>query len=271
MAMLLTLAARSLQKLVSGNGADSLSLVDLPAFTIEQLQLRGINVPSSMLAGWTLEDLDTLRDRADKAGCPCLVLIEDAPLKFTAPEEGEPVGQSPALERIRRLAQAANRLGCNALAIRCDSPDTDEALDQTAEELKDVMPAVERLELNLLVAPHEGLTQRPERLTDLLKRIGGFRIGSLPDFGHAATSGDLVDELRKLVPYAGAVHATVEEFDGNGAHKRYDLAEGVAAIRSVGFLNTVAIDYVGTADPVANIEAARKILQQAIDADQRHA
>ncbi len=267
--MLLTLAARSLQQLVSGNGADSLSLLDLPAFTIEQLQLRGVNVPSSMLAGWTLEDLDTLRDRADKAGCPCLVLIEDAPLKFTAPEEGDPEGQSPALDRIRRLAQAATRLGCNALAIRCDGPDTDEVFDQTAEELKDVMPAVERLELNLLVAPHEGLTQRPERLTDLLKRIGGFRIGSLPDFGHAATSGDLTDELRKLVPYAGAVHATVEEFDGKGAHKRYDLAEGVAAIRSVGFLNTVAIDYVGTDDPVANIEAARKILQQAIDADKR--
>ena len=112
-----------------------------------------------------------------------------------------------AAERVRRLAVAANRLGCNALAIRCDARDTDEAFDQTAVELKDVMPAVERLELNLLIAPHTGLTGQTDRLTDLLKRIGGFRIGSLPDFGHAAESGDLVDALRKLAPYAGAVHA----------------------------------------------------------------
>ena len=74
--MLLTLAARSLRKLVAADDDGSLSLLDLPDFSIQQLQLRGVNVPSSMLTGWTLEDLDRLRDCGDKAGCPCLVLIE---------------------------------------------------------------------------------------------------------------------------------------------------------------------------------------------------
>jgi sugar phosphate isomerase/epimerase len=241
-----------------------MSLLDLPDFVIKELDLRGMNVPSSMLAGWSLEDLDRLRDGADKAGCPCLVLIEDTAQRFAdAPDAG---GHQPAADRVRRLAVAANRLGCNALAVRCEAPDTDEAFDSTAAELKDVMPAVERLELNLLIAPHFGLTESPDRLTELLKRIGGFRIGSLPDFAHAAASGNLVEALRKLVPYAGAVHATVEGFDRHGTHQSYDLAQGVAAIRSVGFLNTLAIDFVGKGDPVPNILTARKILQQAIDA-----
>jgi hypothetical protein len=259
--MLLTLAARSLRSLVSGNGDEAMSLLDVPDFSIGKLQLRGVNVPSSMLAGWSLEDLDRLRDRGDKAGCPCLVLIEDTPLSFL---EADAAGTA---DRIQRLAVAANRLGCNALSIRCAAPDTDDAFDQTAGELKAVMPAVERMELNLLIAPNEGLTQEPDRLTELLKRVGGFRIGSLPDFGHAAASGDLVDALRKLAPYAGAVHATVQGFDKKGRHCRYDLAEGVAAIRSVGFLNTLAIDYVGKGDAVGDIEKARAILQQAIEAD----
>lgn len=262
--MLLTLAMRSLQNLAVGNG-QRLSILDMPQFAIRQLQLRGINVPSSMLAGWTLEDLDRLRDSGDKAGCPCLVLIEESPLPFA---DLDPDVVDTAAERVGRLAVAANRLGCNALSIRCEAPDTDEAFERTASELKSVMPSVERLELNLLVASNEGLTESPDRLTDLLKRIGGFRIGSLPDFAHAAASGNLVEALRKLAPYAGAVHATVQGFDKKGAHKSYDLAEGVTAIRSVGFLNTLAIDFVGSGDAVENIETARKILQQAIDADE---
>jgi sugar phosphate isomerase/epimerase len=261
--MLLTLAARSLRSLVVHNGEGSLTLLDVPDFSIRELGLRGVNVPSSMLAGWGLDDLDKLRDRGDKAGCPCLVLIEDTPLSFG---DSLDVAEASA-DRVRRLAVAANRLGCNALSVRCAGADDDEAFDQTASELKAVMPSVERLELNLLLAPHEGLTARPDRLTDLLKRIGGFRIGSMPDFGHAASSGDLVDALRKLAPYAGAVHATVEGFDKKGAHTTFNLTEAVIAIRSVGFLNTLAIDYIGTDNAVENIEKARKVLQEAIEAD----
>lgn len=261
--MILTLATRSLRTLVSNNGDQSLPMLDVPDFAMKELELRGLNVPSSMLAGWSLEDLDKLRDRADKAGCPCLVLIEDRPLPFASNSKAK---RESTADRTLRLAVAANRLGCNALALQCEAPDTDEALDQTAAELKVVMPAIERSELNLLIAPHEGLTASPERLTDLLKRIGGFRVGSLPDFAHAAASGDLVNALRQLAPYAGAVHATVDTFDRKGKHKGYDLAEGVEAIRSVGFVNTLAIDYVGDGDPVANIKKARQILADTIEA-----
>ena len=44
-----------------------------------------------------------------------------------------------------------------------------------------------------------------------------------------------------------------------------EAPDGIEAIRSVGFVNTLAIDFVGSSDPVASIEQAQKILQQAID------
>ena len=102
----------------------------------------------------------------------------------------------------------------------------------------------------------------------MIKRIGGFRIGSLPSFGSAAEvgKGDPTESLRKLAPYAGAIHATVEGFSKKGVHKGYDLASCVTAVRSVGFLNTLAIDYAGSDEPVVNIEMARDVLQQAINA-----
>lgn len=260
--MLLTLATRSLQNLISGNGDISMSLFDLPDYAMKNFELRGLNVPASMLSGWTLEDMDRLRDRGDKAGCPCLVLIEDTPLKLADKKDSV---RLEASKRIKALAVAANRLGCNALAIQCQAPATSDGLDLTASELKIVMPSIERTELNLLIAPSEGLTSTAEGLTDLLKRVGGFRVGSLPDFEHSAASGDLVQSLRALAPYAGSIHATINDFDKKGNHKGCDLVDGIEAIRSVGFVNTIAIDFVGSGDPIKSVEQAQKILQHAID------
>lgn len=261
--MILTLAANPNARKIKGNGGAEASLLDIPAMTTETLLLRGLNLFASSLAGWSIEDLDRLRDRADKAGCPCLVLIDDAPLDFWTD------AKIPAsINRVKRLAAAANRLGCNSLAVKCEAPDTEEAFELTAMTLREAMGPAERLELNILLAPNQGLTDSPDRLTDLIKRIGGFRIGSLPSFGYAAQTGDQINALRKLAPYAGGVHATVGDFTKSGKHKGYDLASCVHAIRAVGFTNTLAIEYVGEDDPVVAIKHARDILLAAIEGDQ---
>jgi hypothetical protein len=195
------------------------------------------------------------------------VLIEDTPLPLADADEAR---AEVAVQRVQRLAVAANRLGCNSIALCIDAPDNADSFDIVADQIREILPSVERLELNVLLAPHAGLTASTERLTSLIKRIGGFRIGSLPSFGAAAEAGDgdPIEGLRKLAPYAGAIHATIEGFTKKGTHKSWDLQACVNAIRSVGFLNTLAIDYTGDADPVANIEKARDLLQGAIEADE---
>lgn len=267
MTMLLTLSAGSLRSRLGQKTKSGLTLLDLPSFTMKTLGLHGLNLCASMLAGWGPEDLDKLRDRADKVACPCLVLIEETPLPLAAPDESQ---RNQAIERVRRLAVAAHRLGCSSIAVRCDAPDTADAFETVAEEIRMLMPQIERLELSILLAPCPGLTHTSQQLTTLIKRIGGFRIGSLPSFGAAAETGggDPTEGLRKLAPYAGAIHATIEGFTKKGVHKSFDLAKCVQAVRSVGFLNTIAIDYVGNGDPIPNIELARDILQKAIDSEQ---
>jgi len=264
--MLLTLATRSFASaLASGDCDEPSSVLDLPEFTSRQLKLRGLNVVTSMLVGWSYQDLDHLRDRADKAACPCLVLIEDTPLRFES--EADDDAPDEAITRVQTLAIAANRLGCNALGISIHAPDDDDAFDLVTETVKDLIPTIERHELNLLLAPHEGLMHEPDRLIEVIKRIGGFRIGALPNFAHAVATGDTIATLRKLAPYAGAIHASVTGFNRNEHHQDFDLAECVHAVRSVGFLNTLAIDYVGDGDPIKNIEKARTILEEAIEAE----
>ena len=265
MTMLLTLTSGSMRHRLAKNGDGGLTVLDLPAFIIKELKLHGLNLSASTLAGWTLEDLDKLRDRADKAACPCLVLVEDSPLPLGIDDSRR---RDVATQRVKKLAVAANRLGCSSIGLHIEAPDTPEAFEEAADDIRALMPQVERLELNILIAPFTGLTQVSERLTALIKRIGGFRIGSLPSFAAACTAGnDPIEQLRKLAPYAGAIHASIDGFTKKGAHKGCDLVECVNAIRSVGFLNTLAIDYTGAGDPLPHIEKARDILQKAIDSE----
>lgn len=262
--MLLTLATRSFAKTIRGTGKDPLTLLDLPAFTIRELQLRGLNVDAGMLAGWSFEDLDRLRDHADKAACPCLVLVERPPLPLASHDDAT---REQALKRMDTLSRAANRLGCSSIAISIEAKDTDDDFERAAEQIKSLMPLMDRMELTLLLAPAKGLTQEPDRLIELIKQIGGFRIGALPSFAHAAETSDLRETLRKIAPYAGAIHASINTFTKTGKHSGYDLQECTEALQSVGFLNTLAIEFVGRGDPVKPLEQAREVLQQLIETE----
>ncbi|MFO0829019.1 MAG: TIM barrel protein [Phycisphaerales bacterium] len=236
----------------------------MPHFAAQELSLRGLNLPTGLLAGRAAAEMDKLRDLADKAGCPCLVLAEETPLAFADPK---PDVRAAIEERMRRLAQAANRLGCRDIAVRCLASASDQDFERTTAGLKAALHEIDRFDLNVLVIPHEGLTYEPSKLTDLIKKVGGFRIGSLPSFGHAHATGDVEKTLRKLAPYAESIDATVVGFKGE-KHHPFDLKVCVESVRAVGYVNTLALDYAGKGDVVADLGRARGILEQAVQTDE---
>ncbi len=264
MTLLLTLTTGSIRSLLDPKADPPRTLHDVPSFAAADFGLRGLSVEADMLAGWSMDDLELMRTRADQAGCPCLVLIDRTPLLVADPAEE---ARKEAVARLSRLAQGASRLGCNSVAVEVAVPlGDDDAFAQAVSTLQTVMTAVERLELNLLLAPSSGLTATSEGLSDLVKRVGGFRIGALPTYGDPATSDDPIDQMRHLAPYAGAVHVRVEGFNKKGAHTGLDLAAGVAAAKAVGYQSNIAIDYVGSS-PTEDLPRAVEVLQSAIDAE----
>ncbi|MBX3358054.1 MAG: TIM barrel protein [Phycisphaeraceae bacterium] len=263
--MLLTLAASSFRAMLRKDraGAKSLKLTDLPRFTREQLGLFGLNLSTDLLVGMDLSQLDQLRDAADKASCPCLVLIETDPQPFGFADDRA----DAAVERMIRVARAANRLGCNAAAVSVAADDTDDCLSVAADALKVALRACDKLEINLLLAPHKGLTENPDRLTELIKKVGGFRIGTFPDFQTASLAPDPISYLRRLTPYAAAVSASCVSFTskkGEVTHAPYDLMAYTQTVASVGYTGTLAIDFRGEGDPAAAIAHARDTLDAAI-------
>jgi sugar phosphate isomerase/epimerase len=273
--MLLTLSATSLKAMLTpGKGGKAkLDLFDLPEYTRRELGLHGLTLPTDLLAGTTRDQLERLRERADKAAAAILLLVEAEPQPFGDEEESV---WSGAIDRLGRVIEAGHLLGCNAVAVRVEGADDPGCMSRTAERLRKAVRKAERLELNVLISPTEGLTALPERVTELIKKVGGFRVGTYPDFQAAAASGDAATYLRRLTPYAAVVCAstmkfTVDKPPGDVAeegapsrppkHGPYAIEPLVDAITAVGYDGTLAIEYRGTGDATLGVKRTRQLLE----------
>lgn len=213
--MLLTLNASCLrsQLLPSAGSGPALALSDLPQYTREVLGLGGLNLTTDLLVGADRRKLEHIRERADRAGCPCLLLIEAQPQKLGAADSAT---AEAVIQRMLRVIEAAQILSCTAAALRIAADDSDAVLQTLWPRLRKIVDRAERLELNLLVSPMKGLTAKAERVTDMIKKVGGFRIGTLPDFQFAMESTGSVEGavtfLRRITPYASVVLASTTDF-----------------------------------------------------------
>lgn len=273
--MLLTLAASSYRArlwLKPGRApAGQMPLTDLPRHAREALGLHGLNLSTDLLTGADVPQLDALREAADKASCPCLVLIKPEALPFYTDDDAK---GDAAVERMTRVVQAAHRLGCNSAAMYISAEGFEsgsDTADLAAERLRKVMATAEKREVNLLIgggsAPADdtpGPTSNPDALTELIKKVGGFRIGTFPDFQTASRSADPLMYLRRLTPYASAVTAAVMGFKKGKKgpeHEGYDLMEYATTVASVGYTGTLAIDYRGGGSADEAILQARALLE----------
>ncbi len=257
--MLLTITSRSL--LYVKRAKAPLTPAELPEFAAEELGMKGMNVNASLLKGMGVAELERLRDRADRARCPILVLIDEAPLAFGGPEGAK------AVDRVSRLGMAASKLGAPSIAVEIADAPADQ-LDAIAIGVKRALIGLDRFDAHLLLRSGAGLTGDPQRMAELIKKIGGFRIGSMPSFARAAASGDAPAALRRLAPYAQAVEASIKSFNKLGKHEAWSLEECLEAVRAVGYQNTLCIDYPGKTDPVKTITRARELLAGILDPEE---
>ncbi|HYC99610.1 MAG TPA: TIM barrel protein [Phycisphaerales bacterium] len=196
----------------AGN-ANLMTLTELPSFVRNELGLTGLLLTTDLLVGADRTRLMHILESADKAACPVLAIAEVNPLALADPDDRK---GDAAVERCLRVAQAAHWMGCSAFAVPVLAPDNEDAMEQAADRLKGVARKAEKLDLNLCISPAAGLTKTPEKVGELLKKIGGFRIGTMPDFAAAADSVDRIAYLRRLVPYASMVVASGVKFEPAG-------------------------------------------------------
>jgi len=287
-----SLNVNSVRGLLKKRGKNALKVVDLPRYTHDHLGLMALNLSADLLKGMGRSQIEKIRDSGDKVGCTCLLLSEPEPLDMASPkaDKGE-----QAIDRMTRVIKAGSVLGCNAVSLSIPGRDSDEAFENTIERMKQVLEVADSIDINVLIAPTAGMTQDPERVTELVKAIGGFRIGTLPDFQAAAESGDPVHYLRRLTPYATVVNASTLAFEEGEppdevlekaegisgldalaaelesmddapppVHVGYDLEPLVGAIKAVGFDGNIALDYRGDGDGTLGVLQSKEAIEAAL-------
>jgi len=214
--MLLTLSASCLKPLLRGQGPKddprakgALSISDLPVYARETLGLVGLNLSTDLLVGADRRTLEAIRERADKAACTCLLLMEADAQELASADRAI---AAAAVGRGERVIEAAHILGCSAASIPLAGADDQGSMDRAIERLKPIVARAEKRDLSLLITPGPGLTSRADRVTELLKRVGGFRIGTFPDFAFASKTDDAAAYLHRLTPYATIVSASTVAF-----------------------------------------------------------
>lgn len=207
--MLFSLNVNSIRDTLKRRGAKALSVEDLPRYAQEQTGLHAMTMATDLLAGATRDTLTRIRENGDRVGCACLLLSQTEPLAFGDPRPK--VGDEVVL-RMTKVVEAASLLGCNSASLAITAKDDDDTLELVATRMRRVLERADRLEIMVLIRPDKGLTQDAERLTELVKVIGGFRIGTMPDFEAAVASGDPVHYLKRLTPYASVVNASTLGF-----------------------------------------------------------
>ena len=207
--MLFSLNVNSIRDVLKKRGARAIKIEDVPRYAQEQTGLHAMTMATDLLAGVTRDTMARIRENGDRVGCACLLLSQTEPLAFGDPraKAGE-----EAVTRMTRVVEAASLLGCNSASLAITAKDDDDTLDLVAQRMRRVLERADRLEIMVLIRPEKGLTQDAERLTELVKAIGGFRIGTMPDFEAAVASGDPVQYLKRLTPYASVVNASTLGF-----------------------------------------------------------
>ncbi len=237
-----------------------LALEDLPRHLHEEHAIRGMSLTADLLAGADMARLDALREAADKAVCPILLLQESEPQDFSSMDTVD-----ESVDRVERVLHAAQRLGCSAVAIEVAPASDEEEMEQLVDGLKEVSPTAEKLDLNLLVRVGVESIKTPEQASELIKRVGGFRVGTLPDFELACATGDGAEHLKRVAPYASVVMASTVKFQKNGKHPAYDLAELIAALQEIGFDGALAIEHRGTGDPDETLRQGAEAIERALE------
>ena len=151
-----------------------------------------------------------------------------------------------------KWADAAHVLGCHAIRVNAQSEGSyEEQMKAAADGLNQLAEYCAKLNLNVLVENHGGLSSNGKWLSGVMELADNPRVGTLPDFGNFTVnrdSGEKYDKyqgLKELMPYAKAVSAKSYHFDKDGHETEIDFFRMLKIVRAAGYHSWIGIEYEG--------------------------
>jgi sugar phosphate isomerase/epimerase len=199
----------------------------------------------------TLNDslVKELKNRADGEGVFSHLIMVDNEGDLGDPDTD---ARARAIEKHHRWADAAHALECSAIRVNARSAGSwEEQQKLAADGLNGLADYCSKLDLNVLVENHGGLSSNASWLAGVMKLADNPSVGTLPDFGNFIIdreSGEAYDRYQgttELMPFARAVSAKTYDFDEKGNETTIDYPRMMGIVVAAGYRDWVGIEYEG--------------------------
>jgi L-ribulose-5-phosphate 3-epimerase len=175
---------------------------DFPRIAREDFDINGIEFVNTLFELPTLSHLNQLQRNAEKYKVTMVLIMVD--------DEGETCDPSKETRiqtaiNHRKWVDIAKYLGCHSIRTNCRGPRNapkDQALEWAADTYKRLLDYAVPAGIGVVIENHGGLSNDPDWMIRLIKKINNPFFGSYPDWREPGPAFDNVGYLKKMIPYA---------------------------------------------------------------------
>ena len=261
--MKLSLAGWSLNRQFRDASAP-LKLVDFPQLARDRFDIAAVELNNIYFESSNAAYLDRLVAAAAKAGSKLLNIAVD--------EKGDLASQSSdaRLESVSNYARwipIAKSIG--ATAIRANSggkeiTDRDAAVENCIDSFRRLCDVGRANGVAILIENHGGISADAQTMVKIVQQVrkshGNDAMYTLPDFGNWPDDVDRYGSLEEIMPFAGAVHAKINEIDEQLKHPRFDHRRCIQIAKGAGYDGYLGIEYEGSGDSIEGIGRGAALL-----------
>ena len=225
--MELSLAGWSLDRLFRDEHTP-LSLLEFPGFARDTFDIRAVELNNIYFTSTDLDYLDRLMEATDAAGSTLLNIAVDEKGDLAGHHDGDRLA---TVDRYADWIPVAAELGCRAIRANSggrDAKDNDKAVELCIDSFRRLADVGMKHEVAILIENHWGISSDPAVMTRVTQAVrethGDLSMFTLVDFGNWPDDVDRYEAIRQTMPFAGAVHAKVNEIDEQLNHPRFEHA-----------------------------------------------
>ncbi|MBS0196313.1 MAG: TIM barrel protein [Planctomycetes bacterium] len=186
--------------------------------------------------------------------------------------DADPKKRKQTVENHKKWLEAAATLGCHSIRVNARGMGTyEEQQAQAADGLHALCVVAEPFNLNVIVENHGGLSSNGKWLSEVMKKVGHPRVGTLPDFGNFRISADEQYDrykgVEEMMPFAKGVSAKSHDFDdATGEEKDMDYTRLMRIVLAAGYHGRLGVEYEGSrlSEP-DGIRATKRLLEKVRD------
>lgn len=207
--------------------------------------------------------LNEMDKRAKDLGVKQLLIMCDREGNIGDPDNAK---RNQTVENHKKWLDAAKHLGCHSIRVNAGSAGSwEEQVKLAADGLAKLTELGAKMDLNVIVENHGGLSSNADWLAEVITKVGHPRCGTLPDFGNfrirKGESYDSYRGIKKLLPWAKGVSVKDRVWDDCHQSSDLDYDKMLGIVYESGFQGYCGIEFGG----YEGLQQSRDKLQIAIN------